>query len=120
MTKVIRAQSAPWNRAIELLIYSRNDSNGLIIPGKLKDGVALKDRDIQGMEIEPTISIPRDSAQTLLDDLWNCGLRPTDGVDSPGELRATKYHLEDMRKLLDRILNPNPQPIITSNHSPQK
>jgi hypothetical protein len=40
-------------------------------------------------------------AQLLIDDLWQAGVRPTDKVDDKGELKATKYHLEDMRRLVE-------------------
>lgn len=34
-----------------------------------------------------------------MDQLWNCGLRPTEGSGSAGSLAATQRHLEDMRKI---------------------
>ena len=39
-------------------------------------------------------------AQRLIDDLWNCGLRPSEGSGSAGALEAVEYHLEDMRKIV--------------------
>ena len=42
----------------------------------------------------------RENAQRLMDDLWECGLRPSSGAGSVGQLAATEYHLEDMRKLV--------------------
>lgn len=38
--------------------------------------------------------------QELMNELWREGLRPADDVGSVGELKSTKYHLEDMRKLV--------------------
>ena len=38
-------------------------------------------------------------AQTLIDELWNCGVRPTEGVGSAGSLAATERHLSDLRTL---------------------
>lgn len=38
-------------------------------------------------------------AQVLMDDLWRCGLRPTEGRGSAGAMSATQRHLEDMRKI---------------------
>lgn len=49
---------------------------------------------------EPTFSLEMEQAQTLMDDLWNCGIRPTEGAGSAGAMRATERHLEDMRKLV--------------------
>lgn len=47
----------------------------------------------------PTFSLDPDDAQALMDDLWNAGLRPTEGRQSEGVTAAQNRHLEDMRKL---------------------
>lgn len=39
-------------------------------------------------------------AQMLMDELWRCGLRPTEGTGSAGSLAATERHLADMRRLV--------------------
>ncbi len=54
---------------------------------------------------EPTTSISIEAAQTLMDDLWACGLRPTEGAGSAGALAATQNHLADMRKIAFDLLN---------------
>jgi hypothetical protein len=38
--------------------------------------------------------------QELMDALWRCGLRPTEGVGSVGALAATERHLKDMQRLV--------------------
>lgn len=86
----IRAHAAPWNAAIEFL---------------LRDGEALGVNVIMetpptGMSVEPTFRLEYQHAQTLMDDLWNCGLRPTEGAGSAGAMAATQAHLQDMRKLV--------------------
>ena len=40
------------------------------------------------------------AAQQLMDDLWRCGVRPTEGKGSAGAMAATQRHLEDMRTLV--------------------
>jgi hypothetical protein len=35
-----------------------------------------------------------------MDQLWQCGLRPSEGTGSAGSLAATQRHLEDMRALV--------------------
>jgi hypothetical protein len=37
--------------------------------------------------------------QKLMDDLWDCGLRPSEGTGSAGALAAVEKHLGDMRKI---------------------
>lgn len=36
----------------------------------------------------------------MMDELWQAGCRPSQGVGSVGQLESTKYHLEDMRRLV--------------------
>jgi hypothetical protein len=50
--------------------------------------------------VEPTIVLTGETAQALMDELYAIGLRPTDAVDSAGALKATSFHLEDMRRLV--------------------
>lgn len=53
-----------------------------------------------GAFIPPTVRLETDEAQQLMDALWDCGLRPTEGKGSAGALAATQRHLDDMRKLV--------------------
>jgi hypothetical protein len=48
---------------------------------------------------EPSLSLRRSEAQFLMDQMWRCGLRPTDAGSTDGTLKATRDHLQDMRKL---------------------
>lgn len=54
----------------------------------------------EGLYIEPFLKLENNEAQKLMDELWQCGLRPTEGTGSAGSLAATERHLEDMRKLV--------------------
>lgn len=49
--------------------------------------------------INPTCTLTMDSAQMLMDELWNCGVRPSNGEGSVGQIGAIKSHLEDMRTI---------------------
>jgi len=53
-----------------------------------------------GRYTEPFVKLNQDSAQLLMDELWNCGLRPSEGSGSAGSLAATQRHLDDMRRLV--------------------
>ena len=52
-----------------------------------------------GERPDETFFLNYEEAQTLMDDLWSCGLRPTEGRGSAGSLAATERHLKDMRKI---------------------
>lgn len=47
--------------------------------------------------VEPTMLLEPQQAQQLMDELWQCGVRPTEGTGSAGSLAATERHLKDMR-----------------------
>lgn len=49
---------------------------------------------------DPFLRIDIRAAQQLMDELWQCGLRPTEGTGSAGSLAATERHLDDMRRLV--------------------
>ena len=63
------------------------------------------DRD--GFPIRPSFHMGDTQAQALMDQLWACGVRPTDSVPSAGWLQAQSTHLEDMRRLVFSILDVN-------------
>ena len=57
---------------------------------------------------QPFVTIDLQAAQQLMDELWQCGLRPSEGTGSAGSLRATENHLQDMRALVFKT----PKPLI--------
>jgi hypothetical protein len=86
----LRAHAAPWWGGVEFL---------------LKDGKALAEpivmkRHDPNISCEPTFRLTYGQAQVLIDDLWQSGLRPTEGHGSAGALQATQNHLDDMRRLV--------------------
>jgi hypothetical protein len=60
-----------------------------------------------GMYVEPSLKIDNDCAQGLIDELWRCGFRPTEGTGSAGSLAATERHLKDMQKIAFNSLKIN-------------
>ena len=54
----------------------------------------------EGALIEESFTIDTKMAQEIVDDFWSLGIRPSQGTGSAGSLKATEYHLEDMRKLV--------------------
>jgi hypothetical protein len=52
-----------------------------------------------GGYIPPLGHLDQQSAQELMDNLWDCGLRPSEGTGSAGALAATQKHLEDMTQI---------------------
>ena len=97
MSIQVRAQIHPWGKAVGLLVHSGNC---------VAEPLILKE--IGEMEVpRETVSLSPEAAQTLMDDLWQCGLRPTEGSGSAGALAATQRHLEDMRTLVFKSAESN-------------
>lgn len=92
MKTQIRAQSAPWRSAVEIFIGDQD--------GKTRVKEIVLERLDAHIASPPSWVIDNEVAQTLMDDLWHCGLRPTEGAGTAGAMRATERHLEDMRKLV--------------------
>lgn len=65
--------------------------------------IEFEQRELYEVDSEPYLEISKHIAQKLIDDLWDCGLRPSEGSGSAGQLAATQKHLEDMRKLLSKV-----------------
>lgn len=58
----------------------------------------------QGKYPNESFVISQESAQELINSLWECGLRPAQGAGSAGQLETMKAHLEDMRKIAFKFL----------------
>ena len=103
----IRAGRYRFNRGIDFYIFQIDKEKEFV--GR----IAFEEIKDKGIVIEPSLSVavgPVDNAaQLLMDDLWNCGIRPTEGTGSAGSLKATQEHLEDMKticyRFLDKILS---------------
>ena len=50
--------------------------------------------------VHPSMVLQYDEPQELMDQLWSCGIRPTEGSGSAGSLAATERHLMDMQRIV--------------------
>lgn len=98
----VRAHSEPWT----------TDAVGILVQENRTDGRRFVVTNMEFKELAPgawvdaTLRLTQDRAQELMDDLWRCGLRPTEGRGSAGALAATERHLEDMRALVFKTQQP--------------
>ncbi len=51
------------------------------------------------------MTMTQECAQGLMDDLWKCGIRPTEGAGTAGSMAAAQKHLADMRAIVSKKLN---------------
>jgi len=95
----IKAAKTLWSDRIDLLITERLESGKVAILRNAKLEVIES-----GQAVEPSLSIEPEAAQMLIDALWDCGLRPSEGSGSAGSLAATQKHLKDMQSIAFGLL----------------
>lgn len=90
----LRCQRQPWKDGVEVVLLVKQAGRTMIADPltlrELKEGEYIAD---------PTMRLENDEAQMLMDELWRCGLRPSEGSGSAGSLAATERHLKDMQKI---------------------
>jgi hypothetical protein len=108
LTPKIRVAKGPWSPYLQVLISDDQPrAGGLFIAEPLTFRPLAED------EIErPQLELNNSDAQSLMDQLWQCGLRPTEGTGSAGAMAATQAHLADLRRLVfdDTRFKPTTQP----------
>src|SRR6202012_4661786 len=92
--KKVRAWRAPWLSTIHLAIMTFDYPAGKCHAANFATGEEVPDG-----TMPPTFEMNMTMAQELMDNLWSCGVRPTEGSGSAGSLSATQRHLEDLRRL---------------------
>jgi hypothetical protein len=94
----VHAELKQWSRNIDL--YFRRVTVGVSVD--VAQPIKWETLDIEQVSMinKPAMSLDREAAQQLMDELWKCGMRPSEGTGSAGSLAATERHLEDMRRLV--------------------
>lgn len=93
----IRAYRNPMSCKVEMLVCETRAGQIHATAPRIALQVLPPDDGVN--RIEPTLSIPDETAQRLIDELWRCGFRPTEGTGSAGALAAVEKHLADMRQI---------------------
>ncbi len=97
---IIKIRQNPFTDELEIY-FGFEDNKGLNIakPVKLE-----YNRIDEGGEAKPTFLIPRGVASNFLEAILGAiedqGIKPESTSKTEGLLEATKYHLEDMRKIV--------------------
>lgn len=103
-----RAFYRPWNDDLGVFLTKAVPGDGRY----LAEPLTFRKLEEAGLLEEPTFTFRPEQAQALMDDLWNCGMRPTQGKQSEGVNAAQGNHLADMRAIAFAKLNvapPSPQ-----------
>ena len=109
MRMKLHAQREPWMGGISFLLVDYRYPDRKSYATDITMHTPDKDSDAGvGVGIRPTFTLDYDAAQFLMDELWNCGLRPSEGTGSAGALAAVEKHLaaemEIRRELLSKVL----------------
>ncbi len=87
-------------RNIELVAYDNPGSRCIDIFAHAGDEVPVTvGWTTPSVSPDPVFRLETEKAQELMDSLWRCGIRPTEGRGSAGQLAAVERHLLDMRTL---------------------
>ena len=95
----VRAKAAPWMNGVEIAVFSPRLSNG-----DMKVAPIQWETIAENAEMRPLLAMRVDQAQVLMDDLWNAGIRPTEGSGSAGAMRAAEHHIADLRRVAFKAL----------------
>ena len=104
----VRCRREPWKDGVEVVVFENRPT------GRMMYAEKLTMRELPPAEIigEPTMRLRNDEAQMLIDELWRCGLRPSEGSGSAGSLAATERHLKDMRAIALGLLSKDGVPAV--------
>lgn len=95
------AQRIPIRNAIRIYLYMKNPGSTI----QVLTNVEFTDLDPTATVDIEGLDVTYETAQEIVDSLWNCGIRPSEGTGSAGSLKATENHLKDMQELSKRVLN---------------
>lgn len=97
----IRIKNSDWYNGFEFAVRTR-DSKKVYYAELVFKEVGEGEYVGSNSMINP---LSQEKAQLLMNDLWHCGVRPTDGTGSSGQLKATEKHLDDMRRIVSSRLS---------------
>ena len=103
MSMQVRASRNPWSFGdlVDLRLF---DPETRQYAHFVKMELVTPDPKDGPVEIPPALQVKMSDAQMLMDTLWDCGLRPTEGSGSAGALLATQEHLKSMKEMATRLL----------------
>ena len=98
----VAAEPVHIRRAVRIYFYEELPENRVAVLTNL-EFTTVERSAILGVDYKP-LEIPRQTAQELMDALWNCGLRPSEGSGSADALRAVERNREDLKEIVDKLL----------------
>jgi hypothetical protein len=93
----LRCYRPPYCRGVAFLLAEVTNDR---ITAAAAQPVTMAKVEDELADLKPTFELGEKSAQMLLDQLWEAGIRPSSHEGNLGALAATQKHLEDMRRLV--------------------
>ena len=84
-------------------VYQK-DPKGTISIAKNLEMQEMTEAEMCQISLAPLFTLNEESAKALMDSLWRCGIRPSNGEGSIGQIGAVKDHLADMQKIVFNTL----------------
>lgn len=90
----VYAQKQDFGRVVTLMFVKENKDGSFQVLGK----TGFTDF-AQGayVESDKAVTITSEATQELMDRLWICGFRPSEGTGSAGQAAAMQEHIKDLR-----------------------
>lgn len=109
---IIHRDGFSFDRMFELRVGVETSSGkwALMQPVEFK---VIEESDA-GLESRAAMAMSKEDLQSLMDEIWSAGVRPSEGSGSAGSLAATERHLADMRALVFKqfgALSPSQAPL---------
>lgn len=99
-TTLVRvARNAIFSNQLQVYLAYRSPGGRIRLP----EVMTLKEAE-PGTAANPTFELTEDTAQRLMDELWDHGLRPTEGHGSTGQIAAVEKHRDHLAQLLSQTL----------------
>lgn len=91
---------ANFGQSVEIVLYYYNEKNDMLL--LTTEGIKMLPA---GSSIEhlESVYLEREQAQGLMDSLWTCGLRPSEGTGSAGAMSATQEHIKDLQNVYKKL-----------------
>lgn len=80
------------NFEVRFLDYDKKCFGESLIVKKVEENAAIS--------IPSLFDLTKDECIGLMDQLWDLGIRPSNGSGDANAFESVKYHLEDMRRLV--------------------
>lgn len=105
----VRAHKDPWSKTVKVAVLAYDYQAKKCYVAELLKMVEFP----ECTSPKPTFDMTGGQAQRLMDDLWDCGIRPSEGSGSAGQLVSIQAHLKDMQTLTFKLVDELTKPPVT-------